>query len=301
MMPIVILQAAAFTAISAAFRSATDAVAGLNRRFGAMPINPFVPVAARMSGNVFRLVIALTTALVCGYVIGFRFRLDAAHTLGFVVFALLVGIALTLAADVIGTLSKSPEATTQALVLPPLILGMLSTGLAPAAQFPEWVQPFVRNQPVSQFVIALRALVSDTLGNMRRGVVVADGAAAGLGFRHSRGLRAGGGAAECAEAMMTLPAARPADLRTAPETSAAALIRHTVIQTQRLLLRWARNPITLLETLLIPCLLLLMLDIVVGGQIQKFTGQDALYGSVPMVAVVGALSGAVAAWRPARS
>lgn len=118
-----------------------------------------------MSGNVFRLVIALTTALVCGYVIGFRFRLDAAHTLGFVVFALLVGIALTLAADVIGTLSKSPEATTQALVLPPLILGMLSTGLAPAAQFPEWVQPFVRNQPVSQFVIALRALAGDTLGN----------------------------------------------------------------------------------------------------------------------------------------
>ncbi|TLG08790.1 peptide ABC transporter permease [Nocardia cyriacigeorgica] len=94
--------------------------------------------------------------------------------------------------------------------------------------------------------------------------------------------------------MMTLPAARPIDLLAAPETSAAALIRHTVIQTQRLLLRWARNPITLLETLLIPCLLLLMLDIVVGGQIQKFTGQDALYGSVPMVAVVGALSGAVA-------
>jgi ABC-2 type transport system permease protein len=165
MMPIVILQAAAFTAISAAFRAATDAVAGLNRRFGAMPINPFVPVAARMAGNVFRLVIALTTALVCGYVIGFRFRLDAVHTLGFLLFALLVGIALTLAADVIGTLSKSPEATTQALVLPPLILGMLSTGLAPAAQFPAWVQPFVRNQPVSQFVIALRALAGDTLGN----------------------------------------------------------------------------------------------------------------------------------------
>src|SRR3990170_1269965 len=33
MMPIVVLQAAAFTAISAAFRAATDSVAGLNRRF----------------------------------------------------------------------------------------------------------------------------------------------------------------------------------------------------------------------------------------------------------------------------
>src|SRR5690606_30447691 len=109
------------------------------------------------------------------------------------------------------------------------------------------------------------------------------------GGRWSAGRGAGG-----AEARLARPVAGPADLRAAPESSAAALIRHTVIQTQRLLLRWARNPITLLETLLIPCLLLLMLDIVVGGQIQKFTGQDALYGSVPMVAVVGALSGAVA-------
>ncbi|MFD6389762.1 ABC transporter permease [Nocardia sp. NPDC055029] len=78
------------------------------------------------------------------------------------------------------------------------------------------------------------------------------------------------------------------------ETSPVSLIRHTLIQTQRLLVRWARSPITVLETLLIPCLLLIMLDIVVGGQIEKFTGDDALYGSVPMVAVVGALSGAVA-------
>ncbi|MBC7303139.1 MAG: ABC transporter permease [Nocardia sp.] len=78
------------------------------------------------------------------------------------------------------------------------------------------------------------------------------------------------------------------------ETSASSLIRHTMIQTERLLVRWARNPITLLETLLIPCLLLVMLDIVVGRQIEKFTGDDALYGSVPMVALVGALSGAVA-------
>ncbi|WP_446221341.1 ABC transporter permease [Nocardia sp. IBHARD005] len=78
------------------------------------------------------------------------------------------------------------------------------------------------------------------------------------------------------------------------ETSVGSLIRHTLIQTERLLVRWARNPITLLETLLIPCLLLVMLDIVVGGQIEKFTGGDALYGSVPMVALVGALSGAVA-------
>lgn len=87
-----------------------------------------------------------------------------------------------------------------------------------------------------------------------------------------------------------------ADHRTVTRVEGApsSLVRHTVIQTQRLLLRWARNPITLLETLIIPCLLLIMLETVVGGQIRKFTGDSALYGSVPMVCLVGALSGAVA-------
>lgn len=161
MMPLVILQAAAFTAVSAAFRAATDAVAGLNRRFGSMPIGALVPVAARLCGNVFRLVIALIAALVCAHVIGFRFYLGSARTLEFLLLALLIGIALIMAADVIGTVSRSPETTAQALVLPPLIFGMLSTGLAPADQFPSWVQPFVRDQPVSQWAAGLRTLAGD--------------------------------------------------------------------------------------------------------------------------------------------
>ncbi|UFS96601.1 ABC transporter permease [Nocardia huaxiensis] len=85
-----------------------------------------------------------------------------------------------------------------------------------------------------------------------------------------------------------------ADTIDAPEHSPLALVRHTWIQTMRLLLRWVRDPITLLETLIVPCLLLLMLDIVVGGAIERFTHRNALYGSVPMVALVGALSGTVA-------
>ncbi|MGV9410872.1 ABC transporter permease [Nocardia sp. NPDC003693] len=94
--------------------------------------------------------------------------------------------------------------------------------------------------------------------------------------------------------MATLDAPADADIVRTTETSVPALVRHTWIQTHRLLLRWARDPITLLETLIVPCLLLLMLDIVVGGQIEKFSGSDALYGSAPMVTLVGALSGTVA-------
>ncbi|KAA0023249.1 ABC transporter permease [Antrihabitans cavernicola] len=164
LMPLIVLQALAFTSISAAFRSATDAVEGINKRFGSMPIGPLVPLAARMTATLFRFVVSFAAAIVCGYVIGFRFSAGTLHTIGFIAFALLIAVALSVAADVLGALSSSPEATTQALMLPQLILGMLSVGFAPASQFPSWAQWFVRNQPVSQFVYGLRALAGDTTG-----------------------------------------------------------------------------------------------------------------------------------------
>jgi ABC-2 type transport system permease protein len=48
------------------------------------------------------------------------------------------------------------------LLGPQLIFGLLSVGIQPVELFPHWVQPIVRNQPISQFVYALRALAGDT-------------------------------------------------------------------------------------------------------------------------------------------
>lgn len=162
LMPMIVLQALAFAAISSAFRAATDAVEGINRRFGSLPLPAAVPFAARMSANMIRCAVSLTAAVVCGYVIGFQFYGPPTQIAGFIGFSLAIGLGLCLFGDVLGTWSRNPEATTQALMLPQLILGMLSVGFAPADQFPEWVQGFVRNQPISQFTYGLRALAGDT-------------------------------------------------------------------------------------------------------------------------------------------
>jgi ABC-2 type transport system permease protein len=106
-------------------------------------------------------VIALAVALVCGHVIGFRFYGSPTHTIGFCLLVLLIGAALALLGDVTGTATQNPEATTHLTMLPQLIFGLLSAGLQPAERFPHWIQPFVRDQPISQFVYALRALAGD--------------------------------------------------------------------------------------------------------------------------------------------
>lgn len=162
LMPLIALQAIAFASVSTAFRAATDAVQGLNRRLQALPISSLTPVAARITASFYRCVVGLAVALACGYVIGFRFHREPLEIAAFCLLVLLTGVALTFLGDVIGTNSRNPAATTQWLLLPQLIFGYLSVGLQPLHRFPEWIQPVVRDQPVSQLVYALQALAGDS-------------------------------------------------------------------------------------------------------------------------------------------
>lgn len=161
LMPLIALQAVYFAAMMGALQSSTDAVQGVNRRFGSMPIYPLTPLAARMSASMLKCATGLATAIACGYVIGFRFHGSALHTVGFCVLVLLIGVVLSFVGDLIGLVSTNPEATTPILLAPEMILALLSVGIQPAAQFPGWIQPFVRNQPFSVFVEALQALAGD--------------------------------------------------------------------------------------------------------------------------------------------
>jgi len=162
LMPMIVMQAVSFCAAAAALRAATDVRDGLDDRFASMPMPVSAPLAARTTATVYRIVVAVSAAVVCGYVIGARFQGNIWRTAGFVIFAVLIGLLLGLLGDLLGALTRSPEATTQVLVLPQLILGMVSTGFAPADQFPDWIRGFARNQPISAFVNVLRALSGDT-------------------------------------------------------------------------------------------------------------------------------------------
>jgi ABC-2 type transport system permease protein len=162
LMPMIAIQAVAFAGVSAAFRSATDSVQGINRRFKAMPIAALTPLASRMSASMYRCSIALAVSLVCGHVIGFRFYGSVAHTVGFCLLVLLIGAAMAVIGDLIGAANENPEATMPLMLPPLLILGLLSAGLQPVERFPSWIHSFVRDQPVSQYVYALRALAGDS-------------------------------------------------------------------------------------------------------------------------------------------
>jgi ABC-2 type transport system permease protein len=103
---------------------------------------------------------ALAAAIAIGYVFGFRFQGGLVDVVAFVVIALVLSLALSLGADAMGSVATNAEAAGQMLLIPQLLLVMISTGIAPAAAFPSWLGPFVRNQPVSQVSEALRGLAA---------------------------------------------------------------------------------------------------------------------------------------------
>ncbi len=160
LLPAVVVQSVVFVALLTADRSARDHLHGVGKRLGTLPIAAAVPVTARMVATITRGAIVLSVAIVAGYAFGFRMTGGLGYSVAFVLFALLLCLAVALGADALGSSASSVQGASYLLFVPQLLLFMLSTGIAPEKTFPVWLRPYVRNQPVSQVAETLRGLAT---------------------------------------------------------------------------------------------------------------------------------------------
>lgn len=158
--PIILLQAGLFTAITATEGAGQDARAGTRERMMSLPIPRVAPFLGRMGYVVVRMLLALAAGLGIGHALGFRFHGGLGDTVLFGVLVVVFGLALSMLTDAAGSVSRNATSLATVLMIPQLILVMASTGLVPTDGFPDWVQPFVRNQPMSVFTEALRDLAT---------------------------------------------------------------------------------------------------------------------------------------------
>ncbi|KQU04738.1 peptide ABC transporter permease [Rhodococcus sp. Leaf7] len=91
------------------------------------------------------------------------------------------------------------------------------------------------------------------------------------------------------------------DLRALPEPdrmlselSPVALSSQSALHCGRLLRRWARDPLTIIQAVIYPILFLLMLRTVLGNSISSATGENSIFGTVPLISMVAAMSGSLA-------
>lgn len=82
-------------------------------------------------------------------------------------------------------------------------------------------------------------------------------------------------------------------VRSRKESSFRIWVEQSLIQCKRLLIGWSRDPATTIQTLVYPALTLLMFRVVLGDSITQATGMPSIYGTVPMIMLVAAMSGSV--------
>ncbi|OBK95429.1 ABC transporter [Mycobacterium sp. 1245499.0] len=314
-LPVVIVQAMLFGAMTTADRAARDRLSGFGSRLRTLPVPAAVPLSARMLYCLIRAIIALVASVAVGWSFGFRMQGGPGIAVLFVVIVVAFAMAVSLGADALGSRVGSVESSSQLLLLPQLVLVLLSTGIAPAESFPAWLGPFIRYQPVSQVTETLRALSAGHVPGRELAVTLAWclGLLAlfgGLAVRMQRRVGAGSsGAARlvrkprpnalptgdaCAE-QPAIAVNTAAGQRISRRTPLTAFVSQSASEAGRLLRRWRRDPIVAVQALLFPTFLLIIYKLLVGKSVLAITGHDSLYGLVPMCAVVGAVFGTLGA------
>ncbi|WP_434740119.1 ABC transporter permease [Micromonospora sp. SH-82] len=142
--------------------SAADRASGMYRRCLVMPVNRGAIALGRVAGEAVWAFVAAVVISATGHLAGFRFHGGIAATVGFVALAVAFALVLTAATTAVGLSSGDPAAVAALLNLPYLALIMLSTAFVPADAFPGWLEPVIRNSPVSVVIEALRSLASAT-------------------------------------------------------------------------------------------------------------------------------------------
>lgn len=168
LLPVIVVQVTLLAALTTVDRAARDHGSELGVRFRTLPIPTVAPLTARMLYCLLRGTIALAATIAVGYAFGFRMHGGFGALAAFTSLVLVFTLALSLAADAAGVrISGAPIAksggSSQVLLIPQMMLVMLSTGMAPADSFPDWLQGFVQYQPVSQITETLRDLAAGNL------------------------------------------------------------------------------------------------------------------------------------------
>lgn len=90
---------------------------------------------------------------------------------------------------------------------------------------------------------------------------------------------------------MSRPTAFPAREVWTPEPTARSLWRASALQAERILVKWCTDTATLLQSLLFPALMVLLFWLVLDRSVSDYSGTSPAFGMVPMVALIGAMSG----------
>ncbi|MGB7250889.1 MAG: ABC transporter permease [Phormidesmis sp.] len=158
LVPIINLQALFFSGLGSAIMLAKDIETGMMERCRAMPISRVAVVAGLVLAYMVRGLLATIVLLLVAYGLGFRFQGNLLHSLGYLILVItFTGTCIT-GYSILALKLRNSALVDAVAIIPYTPLLLLSNGFSPTENFPSWLQPVVRYQPVSVTCDALRSL-----------------------------------------------------------------------------------------------------------------------------------------------
>lgn len=162
----IIVQTAAFGSTTTAIAVCNDLQKGIIDRFRSLPMSNLAVLNGHVISDLFRNSISTVVMLLAGLVIGFRPHASVVEWLEIAGILILFTLAFSWLSAIVGVLAKSVEGVqwlTFVLVFP---LTFASTAFVPAEGMNRVLRAFAENQPITQVVDAVRALILGTpMGN----------------------------------------------------------------------------------------------------------------------------------------
>ncbi|HCU95645.1 MAG TPA: ABC transporter [Actinobacteria bacterium] len=157
LIPALLVQNAIFDGFATASALAVDARDGVVDRFRSLPMARSAVFTGRALCDLLRQAALLVILLAAALATGFRFHASALSVLAGLGLCLAFGQVLFWVFATIGFGTANPE-TAAAMTTPFFLLVFVSSAFIPVSTLPGWLQPAAREQPVSQFIDAVRCL-----------------------------------------------------------------------------------------------------------------------------------------------
>ena len=162
----ILVQTLAFGSTTTAVAVANDLSKNIIDRFRSLPMTNLAVLTGHVISDLLRNSISTAVMIITGLVLGFRTDVGVGAWLQIIGLLLLFTLAFSWLAAVVGVLAKSVEGVQTLSFLLVFPLTFASSAFSPTDSMPKYLKIFAENQPITQVIEAVRALMlGQPLGN----------------------------------------------------------------------------------------------------------------------------------------
>jgi len=155
----IIVQTLAFGSMTTALAITNDMQKGIVDRFRSLPMSNVAVLNGHVISDLFRNGLSTVIMLLAGLVIGFRSGASITDWLIIAGILVLFTLAISWLAAIMGVFAKSVEGVQWLSFLVVFPLTFASSAFAPTDSMNKYLKVFAENQPITQVIEAIRALI----------------------------------------------------------------------------------------------------------------------------------------------